>query len=707
MAEQTLINIALIIQLLPLFGFVVVIFFGKRFKKIYQLEIGIIVTAFILALIVGFFKLTMYMHQDISFTFTWFDLGNLPVLGQLHFDLGIKLDNLAIIMLFVVTLISMLVHIYSIGYLKGDKRFNRYYAYLGIFTFSMLGIVLTHNFLMMYISWELVGLSSYLLIGFWYEKDSAADAGKKAFLTTRLGDIGMFIGILILFTQYHTFTFDDIFHQISIGNLPFGSEGWLTAAGILLFMGAIGKSAQFPLHVWLPDAMEGPTPVSALIHSATMVAAGVYFMARIFPLLDGTALLVIAVIGALTAFIAASIALTQNDIKKVLAYSTISQLGYMILSIGIGAYAFAIFHMVTHAFFKSGLFLGSGSVIHSMHGEQDMRKMGGLRKKMPITYAAFIVFSLAISGIPLMSGFLSKDGILLGSFAFATLTGHWLLPFLGFIVAGMTAFYMFRLVLMTFHGKPRVQETFDHAHESPKVMTMPLVVLMILSVFIIYTPNPLSPEAGWFYKWIGNAETVVPQNTRFEFMRSNKGEANEISVNENTHEKEKISGEEETLYSEEYMEALHHDHIPAMSLSIILAILGILLAYAMYEWKKINPEKLTEQIKPLYTFSLNKWYFDELYYGTFVAGTLGFSKILRWFDEKIVDGLVNGTAAFGRGFAKISDLIDKHIVDGSVNFTAFFSGFLGLALRKFQTGRIQSYVLFVVFSLFVLFWIFI
>ncbi len=701
MAEQTLINIALIIQLLPLFGFVVVIFFGKRFKKIYQLEIGILVTAFILAVIIGFFKLSMYMHHDIVFAFTWFDLGKLPVLGQLHFDLGLKLDNLSIIMLFVVTLISMLVHIYSIGYLKGDKRFNRYYAYLGIFTFSMIMIVLTHNFLTMYVGWELVGLSSYLLIGFWYEKDSAADAGKKAFLTTRLGDIGMFIGIMILFTQYHTFTFDEIFHQISIGNLPFGSTAWLSAAGILLFMGAVGKSAQFPLHVWLPDAMEGPTPVSALIHSATMVAAGVYFMARIFPILDGTALLVIAVIGAITAFIAASIALTQNDIKRVLAYSTISQLGYMILSIGVGAYAFAIFHMVTHAFFKSGLFLGSGSVIHSMHGEQDMREMGGLRKKMPITYAAFIVFSLAISGIPLMSGFLSKDGILLGSFAFATLTGHWLLPILGFVVAGMTAFYMFRLILMTFHGEPRNKEKFGHAHESPKVMTMPLVVLMTLSVFIFYTPNPLSPEAGWFYKWIGNAETVVPQNTRFEFMKSNEAETHEAAVSEENTEQEEI------IYSEQYMEALHHDHIPAMALSIILAILGILLAYAMYEWKKINVDKFTEKVKPLYTFSLNKWYFDELYYGTFVAGTIGLGKVLRWFDEKIVDGLVNGTASFGRGVSFITELIDRYIVDGLVNFTAFFNGFLGLALRKFQTGRVQSYVLFVVFSLFVLFWVFI
>ncbi|NOX18100.1 MAG: NADH-quinone oxidoreductase subunit L [Chlorobi bacterium] len=701
MAEQTLLNISLIIFLLPLFGFILVIFFGKRFEKIYRVEIGILVLTFILALIVNYFKLTLYPHKDLVFAFTWLNFSNLPGLGDVHFELGIKIDSLSGIMLLVVTLISSLVHIYSVGYMEGDKRFNRYYAYLGLFTFSMLGIVLTHNFLLMYISWELVGLASYLLIGFWYEKDSAADAGKKAFLTTRLGDIGMFLGILILYTQYHTFTFDEIFHQISLGNLPFGSGAWLTAAGILLFLGAVGKSAQFPLHVWLPDAMEGPTPVSALIHSATMVAAGVYFMARIFSMLTADALLVVGVIGAITAFIAATIALTQNDIKKVLAYSTISQLGYMILSIGVGAYTFAVFHMVTHAIFKSGLFLGSGSVIHSMHGEQDMREMGGLKKKMPITYWAFIVFTLAISGIPLMSGFLSKDGILLGSFAFATLTGHWLLPFSGFLVAGITALYMFRLILMTFHGSPRNIEKYDHAHESPKVMTMPLIILSALSIFIFYTPNPVSPEAGWFYHWIGTSETVVPQDLRFDFMKSESPAEvhNEAAVEH--------SSEEEVLYSTSYMEALHEDHIPALSLSILLAILGILTAYILYEWKKVDVDKLTEKVKPLYTFSLNKWYFDELYYATFVAGTIGLSKALRWFDVNIVDGIVNGTATLGLFVSRVAGLFDKYVVDGLVNFSAFFSGFLGLTLRKFQTGKVQTYVAFVVLSLFILFWVFI
>ena len=294
-------------------------------------------------------------------------------------------------MLVTVYIISFVVHVFSIDYMKGDKRYNRYFAYLGIFTFSMNGIVLTHNFLMMYIFWELVGLSSYLLIGFWFEKKSASDAAKKAFIVNRIGDIGMLIGILMIFTNYHTFTFDKIFLAISNGHLPFNSGFWLTVTGILLFCGAVGKSAQFPLHVWLPDAMEGPTPVSALIHAATMVAAGVYFITRIFPILSGDALFVIAIIGAISAFIPATIALTQNDIKKVLAYSTISQLGYMIMALGVGAYTFAFFHLITHAFFKACLFLGSGSVIHSMHHEQDIRKMGGLRKKMPIDL--FYIFS--------------------------------------------------------------------------------------------------------------------------------------------------------------------------------------------------------------------------------------------------------------------------------------------------------------------------
>ncbi|MBU1678262.1 MAG: NADH-quinone oxidoreductase subunit L [Bacteroidetes bacterium] len=684
MSEILLINLSILILFLPLAGFGVVILFGKRFSKLYLFEQGIITLAFILSVIVAVVKLSSYVNQDILFAFTWIDFGNVPMLGELKIDLGIKLDNLTVIMLFVVNLISMLVHHYSVEYMKGDAKYNRYFAYLGIFTFSMLGIVLTDNILMMYIFWELVGLSSYLLIGFWFEKDSASDAGKKAFIVNRVGDIGMFIGILILFATYQTFSFDAIYEKISMGIIPFDSGAWLTAAGILLFMGAVGKSAQFPLHVWLPDAMEGPTPVSALIHAATMVAAGVYLVARIFVMLTADAMLVIAVVGAFTSFIAATIALTQNDIKKVLAYSTVSQLGYMIMSLGVGAYAFAFFHLVTHAFFKACLFLGSGSVIHAMHHEQDIQKMGGLRRKMPLTYLSFLISTLAISGIPLTSGFLSKDGILAGTLAFGSLTGHWLIPIFGFTVAMMTAFYMFRLVILTFHGEPTDKHKFDHAHESPRLMVYPLVLLAVLSIFIWYTPNPLAPNQGWFLSsWVKTPQTVVPQDLRFEFMQST----------------ETGTG---IVHSEMYEHAMHWAHYPAMILSVILAGLGILLAFMMYQWKKISPDKFAEKVKPLYNLSLNKWYIDEIYQSTFINGTLILSNFLAWFDNTIIDGIVNGSATVTRLFSRISGWFDNYVVDGFVNFTAFFSGFIGLSFRRIQTGKVQTYIVFVIFSVLIL-----
>jgi NADH-quinone oxidoreductase subunit L len=579
--------------------------------------------------------------------------------------------------------------------MKGDIRYNRYFAYLGLFTFSMSGIVLTHNMLMMYIFWELVGISSYLLIGFWYEKKSASDAGKKAFIVNRIGDLGMLAGLLILFITYNSFSFSEIFGEIAKGNLPFNSEFWLTITGILIFCGAIGKSAQFPLHVWLPDAMEGPTPVSALIHAATMVAAGVYLVVRVFGILTADAMLVIAIIGALSAFIPATIALTQNDIKRVLAYSTISQLGYMIMALGVGAYKFAFFHLITHAFFKACLFLGSGSVIHAMHHEQDIRNMGGLRKKMPITYATFLISSIAISGIPLTSGFLSKDGILSGAYAFGSLTGHWLFAFVGFLVALMTAFYMFRLVIITFHGEPRNKEKYDHAHESGFAMAMPLVVLSILSIFIWYTPNPMSPDAGWFYsEWIKDPVIYTPENARWDFMKTDEAAiAN-------------ASGQHSIMYSETYTEALHHAHTPGVILSLLMALGGILLAFTMYQWKKISADKLADRFKPLYTFSLNKWYFDELYDRTFVNGTLALSRMVAWFDRVVVDGIVDGSATVTKAVSSFVGKFDNVVVDGLVNFMAYLSAFIGLIFRRFQTGKVQTYIIMVIFSIVILLFLF-
>ncbi|MDF1613204.1 NADH-quinone oxidoreductase subunit L [Stygiobacter electus] len=694
MSESLLVNLSIAILFLPLIGFAIVVILGKRFPKLYLLEVGILTIAFILSLIVMFSKLS-YFPKDIVSEFTWITIGNAPLNGVINIDLGIKIDNITVLMLFVVNLISMLVHYYSIEYMHGDKRYTRYFSYLGLFTFSMLGIVLTHNILMMYIFWELVGVSSYLLIGFWFEKKSASDAGKKAFIVNRIGDIGMFIGILILFTNYHTFTFDTIFEQIKNGVIPFSSNAWLTAAGILIFMGAVGKSAQFPLHVWLPDAMEGPTPVSALIHAATMVAAGVYLVTRIFVLLTADAMLVIAVVGAFTSFIAATIAITQNDIKKVLAYSTVSQLGYMIMSLGVGAYAFAFFHLVTHAFFKASLFLGSGSVIHAMHHEQDIRNMGGLKKKMPLTYATFLISTLAISGVPFTSGFLSKDGILAGTLAFGKLTGHWLIPIIAFTVAGMTAFYMFRLVLLTFHGEPRDHHKFDHAHESPKLMVVPLIILATLSIFIWYTPNPIGANQGWFLKsWVKTPQQVIPNETRFSFMVGK--ENHEVNVEEHG----------EIVNSLEYTETMHWAHYKAMFASLALAGLGILLAFMFYAWKKFDADKLAEKIKGLYNFSLNKWYLDELYDATAVSGTLNTGKGLSLFDQKIVDGAVNGSAWLTRFTSKLSGLFDTYVVDGLVNFSAFFSGFVGLNFRKLQTGKVQTYIVYVVFAVIILLFFF-
>lgn len=690
MNESTLISLSLFALFAPLAGFLVTLLSGKRLKTAYLIENFVISLVLIASIIALFVKLAFYPDKNIVSEVTWIDLGIVPVLGKLSVEIGIMLDNTSSIMMFVVALISALVHYYSIEYMRGDKRYNRYFSYLGIFTFSMMGIVLTHNILMMYIFWELVGLSSYLLIGFWYEKKSASDAGKKAFIVNRVGDLGMFAGILMIFVTYHTFTFDKIFASIGQGVLPFNSEFWLTMTGILLFCGAIGKSAQFPLHVWLPDAMEGPTPVSALIHAATMVAAGVYMVTRIFVMLTGDAMLFIATIGALSAFIPATIALTQTDIKKVLAYSTVSQLGYMIMALGVGAYAFGFFHLVTHAFFKAGLFLGSGSVIHAMHHEQDIMKMGGLKRKMPITYWTFLFYSLAISGIPLTSGFLSKDGILASAMTFGSLTGYHIFSIVGFLVALLTAFYMFRLLILTFHGEPRDHHKFDHAHESPALMTVPLIVLAILSIFAFYTLNPLDAQQGWVLsKWITTPKSVVPESSRFPFMVENQASEGG-AIHENI------------IHSAQYTEALHHSHYPAMFLSLFVALLGIFIAYMIYEKRKMDADRIAGSVKPLYQFSLNKWYFDEFYQAVFVNGTLGLTRILNWFDKYIVDGIVNGSAALTKMFSGISGFIDTYIVDGLVNFTAYFSGFVGIILRKFQTGKVQTYVVLTLFSVLII-----
>ncbi len=666
-----MITLALYIWLLPLLAFTIQIFLGKRLpRKGDWVSVSAIGISFALSLILFIRMLSNYSPDfQVTASVPWINI------GQFKIDMGIYIDNFAIVMLMVVTTVSFLVHIYSIGYMAGDPLYNRFFAYLSLFSFSMLGLVLFDNLFGIFVMWELVGICSYLLIGYYFEKDSAANAGKKAFITNRIGDFGFLLGLLVVFTAIGSFNLSDVYQGVVQGKL---SGGLLTAAGILLFCGAIGKSAQFPLHVWLPDAMEGPTPVSALIHAATMVAAGVYLVARISFMLSFDAMLVVAYIGGFTALFAATIAITQNDIKRVLAYSTISQLGYMIMAMGVGAYSAGFFHLVTHAMFKAGLFLGSGSVIHAMHhamekthvheDPNDIRLMGGFKNKMPATYITFLVFTLAISGIPFFSGFLSKDAILGGTLAFAMSQSnpvHYLLPFFGFTAAIITAFYMFRVVIKTFYGEPKRPDLYEHIHESPKVMTVPLMVLASLSIFIFYTLpsfNPISAEQGWYEQLIEKPASAVSAQLGYPVL--------EIS--------EQIE---------------HSAHVNGMMISILFALTGIALAFLFYFWKKVDVEALTEKIKPLYTLSYHKYFFDELYNATVVKGLLAWNNILAWFDFHVIDGIVNGSAFIMRHFSSFTGRFDLGFIDGLVNAVGDLTQDVGQSVRKIQTGQVQYYIL--------------
>ena len=514
--------------------------------------------------------------------------------------------------------------------------------------------------------------------------------------------------------------FDEIFHSIGMGVLPFDSGTMLTVAGIGIFMGAIGKSAQWPLHVWLPDAMEGPTPVSALIHAATMVAAGVYLVARAFPIFTANALTFIAIIGTITAFVAATIAVTQLDFKKVLAYSTVSQLGYMVMSLGVGGYTNGFFHLVTHAWFKAALFLASGSVIHAMHhamtkindhhsDAQDIRNMGGLRKTMPWTYITFLWVTITISGIPLTSGFLSKDGILGGTLAWAELAGggwHWLIPLLGFLAAGLTSFYMFRLTIVAFHGKHKT-EIATHTHENKWPIILPLVVLSILSFWFIYSPNPIDASEGWFQKSIKQPASVVPAEYQWDFLLFENQKPHEQLSLTNHHESTENNESVEATHSEhhylnEFQEVSHHYHWPAMILSLLIAGAGILLAYLIYQFKIFDADKLEKQFNKLHKLSFNKWYFDEIYQATVINGTVGLGMLMAWFDNKVIDGMVNLTAKITRGFGYFIGYFDNGVIDGIVNLVANTTGFFGASLRKIQTGRVQTYIVWAVIGLFCL-----
>ena len=693
-----MIRYAYIIPFLPLLSFFINIAVGKRLpRKGDWLCLGTIAVA--LAMSIGIFY-EVFRAYDPNFryhlVFPWITVGDRALLNT-----GILIDNLTAVMLLVVTIVSTLVHLFSIGYMHGDPRYSRYFAYLSIFSFSMLGLVLAESFLFIYIFWELVGLSSYLLIGFWFEKKSASDAGKKAFIVNRVGDFGFLIGILIIYATCGVLGYDQVFLAIGEGKL---SGTLLTLAGIGVFCGAIGKSAQFPLHVWLPDAMEGPTPVSALIHAATMVAAGVYLVGRVYPMFTPDAFLFIAYFGLITLFLTATIALAQNDIKKVLAYSTCSQLGYMVMGLGVGGYTAGLAHLTTHAAFKACLFLGSGSVIHAVHS-QDIQEMGGLRKKMPITFVTFLIATLAISGVPGFSGFYSKDMILGAALEFGMKSAsplHMIFFIGALFTAGLTAFYMFRLVILTFFGAPKDHHKFDHAHESPPSMWVPLVILAGLSFSFWYS--------GWFGTLVQKPKSVAnlaaisaPAPAATMEHAAVTAPAPHAEVEKTPHAAAPpVHGEGHgaapAAHGGARDEASHDAHIAhkahsiAMYSSVAVGSLGIFLAFVVYSFGWINPDRVMNAVKPLHNFLQNKWYFDELYEATVINGSKALSRGLYWFDLHVVDGLVNLTAQLGVFVSFLVGKFDDYVVDGAVNGLASATTGSGSVLRRLQTGKLYHYV---------------
>lgn len=655
---------ALWIVFLPLAAFAVQITIGRRLPRHGDwVSLGAIGTALALSIWIFSRNFAAGGGLPVHETRPWIDLGAFRVAA------GIAIDGLASIMLVVVTGVSTLVHLYSTAYMHDDPRYSRYFAYLSLFSFSMLGLVVSDNLFFLFVFWELVGVSSYFLIGFWFEKNSAADASKKAFIANRVGDVGFLIGVMLVFVLTGEFAFDRLFPAAAASSAP---EALWTIAGLCLFCGAVGKSAQFPLHVWLPDAMEGPTPVSALIHAATMVAAGVYMVGRVFPILTPDALAVICIVGTLTAVMAASIALVQNDIKKVLAYSTVSQLGFMVLSLGAGGYVAGLFHLVTHAAFKACLFLGSGSVIHAVH-TQDIQKMGGLWRKMPVTHATFLVATLAIAGLPFVtSGFFSKDMIIAQAFERGlTDGGLWqALPWIVVGTAGLTAFYMFRLVALTFWGHPRDHHAYDHAHESPAVMTIPLVILAGLSLGPVFGigghegASGILSGHGWFQELVREPAGALPFSTHASPGGDGHGGHG----------------------------AAHRAHTLTMWTAIPVSLGMIALSAFLYLKRPEVPDRVASSCGGLYRFLLNKWYIDELYNATAVRLAMALSRFLALFDGKVVDGAVNGAGRLGERTARATGRFDNAAVDGAVNGVGVGTFLAGQILRLFQSGRIQTYI---------------
>ncbi len=647
-----------LIPVFPAIGVLINGFLGKRIEKfnksiVHWVACGAVGLSFLVTCIIFFQMLGLEPeHRFYEFTcFNWISG------GVLQTYVAYQIDPLSMLMCMFVTGVGFLIHVYSIGYMAHDEgRYYRFFTYLNLFMFSMINLILANNFLLMFLGWEGVGMCSYLLIGFWFSEEANAVAGKKAFITNRVGDFFFIVGMLVLFCGLGehgvwSFQFSRVFPNVHLL-----SPNTVTLVCLLFFAGCTAKSAQIPLYIWLPDAMAGPTPVSALIHAATMVTSGVYMVARsnILYSLSPFAMGVVAVVGALTALFAASIGLAQNDIKKVLAYSTVSQLGYMFLGLGVGAYAAGMFHVLTHSFFKALLFMGAGSVIHAMSGEQDMRLMGGLRKKTPITFITMFIATLAIAGIPGLSGFFSKDEILWQ--AYSSPHGHFLLWLTGAVAAGMTAFYMFRLIFMTFYNENRAPEDVQHhIHESPKAMTVPLMVLAVLSVIGGYlgVPHALG-GSNRFHKFLDPVMGMGPDKI---FQKAAGGSLHHVA--EGSH----VAAHHPSLFMEYLL----------MAVSVAIALIGIYIAYVMYVKKRDLPEKLAEKFRLLHRMLFNKWYVDELY--TLV--------IIRPF---------HGISNF---FWKIIDVI---MIDGMVNGVARVVGWGSSVLRLIQSGYVQCYAVSIIFG---------
>ena len=655
-----------LIPILPLIGAAINGLFGKRFTRQITSAVALIFSGAALAWALWValqFSPAIAPYKE--FFASWIRAGDFRA------DFAFYLDQLSLVMLLVVTGVGFLIHVYSIGYMWEEGGFYRFFCYLNLFMFFMLTLILAANYLQMFIGWEGVGLASYLLIGFWFTKDSAASAGKKAFIVNRIGDFGFLIALFLLIKHFGSLNFDQIFSSI----MPMGPEtqgsGLLTSIGLLLMVGAAGKSAQIPLYVWLPDAMEGPTPVSALIHAATMVTAGVYMVARSHVIFDRApgALMVVAIIGTLTAFFAATIGITQTDIKKVLAYSTISQLGYMFLGCGVAAYSAGVFHLMTHAFFKGLLFLAAGSVIHAIGGEQDMRQMGGLRTKIPWTFWTMTAATFAIAGIPPFAGFFSKDEILWQ--AYSSVHGSWVYWLIGVITAFMTSFYMFRLWFLTFFGEYRgTAESHGHddhshagapaphghggIHESPRVMLVPLVILAVLSVI-----------GGWvgYHNTFENFLAPV-----FRAGVTTSAEAGQAAASTESHAEE---GARESLL---------------MGISIAAAVGGFFLAWLLYHRRRDLPEKVAHSLGGLYTGVLNKYYIDELYAALFVTPLIrGSSKLLwRGIDQNVIDAGLDNSAEAAR---EVSDTV-RHMQSGNLRSYAGWvaAGAAGVVLYMIWIG---------------------